>query len=303
MEWAAELGGRIARTLAGEEDIAGDLYDDAVVYRTPLEALVGRQAVLAALAEFRRGFPGLRVTLHDAFGDATGRRACLRFRLEWEGGGRFRGREPAGRAGAAVETHTVRVAGGRVVQHIVGVSTFQLAQRLLVDWRLDFPRALDDPDPELPSDGDTLAQRFTRAFDRRDLPELEAIYAEDVELYTPLGWPVRGRTDLLAFVDQFHTANPSMRVALHDEFYAEGRACWRVRLHFHNTGPFYGLPPTGDRGVMTETHSLTVRDGRIARHIVGDNTFHMPYQELVEWRMDFPTDTPDPDPEIMAVGR
>lgn len=54
---------------------------------------------------------------------------------------------------------------------------------------------------------------------------------------------------------------------------------------------------------MTETHSLTLRDGRIARHVVGDNTFDMPYQELVEWRMDFPTDTPDPDPEITVAGR
>jgi hypothetical protein len=131
---------------------------------------------------------------------------------------------------------------------------------------------------------------------------LEAIYAEDVELCTPLGWPVQGRAALLAFVDQFHAANPGMRVALHDEFYADGRACWRVRLHFHNTGPFYGLPPTGDRGAMTETHSLTLRDGRIVRHVVGDNTFHMPYQELVEWRMDFPADTPDSDPELMVAG-
>lgn len=192
MERAAELGGRIARTLAGEENVARALYDDAVVYRTPLEALVGRDAVLTAQAEFRRGFPGLRVALRDAFGDAKGQRACLRFRLEWEAGGRFRGREPVGRAGAAVDTHTVRIAGGRVVQYIVGVSTFQLAQRVLVDWGLDFPRGLGDPDPELPVDGDTLAQRFTDAFDSRDLPKLEALYAEDVELYTPLGWPVRG---------------------------------------------------------------------------------------------------------------
>ena len=311
---AAEIGKRIAGAIAGDEDALRELYHPDVVYRTPLEALAGRDAVLAALAELREGFPGLRVALHDAFGDASGQRACVRLRLDWASTGRFRGREPTGRSGTAVETHSLRLDGGRVVQQIAGVSTFQLAQLLLAEWRLDFPRELDDPERELlgatPGDparasaGDSLARRFTDAFGRRDTDGLEAIYAEDVELYTPLGWPVRGREALLAFVDQFHAANPGMRVALHDEFYdATGtRACWRVRLHFHNTGPFYGLPPTGDRGAMTETHSLTLRDGRIERHVVGDNSFHMPYQELVEWRMDFPTDTPDPDPEIAAAG-
>ena len=292
VDWAQEIGGRVARAVAGDSHAAAELYHPSVEYRSPLGALAGRDAVRGALAELSGRFPGLRAGLHDAFGDASQERVCLRLRLAWEGD----------RPGAAAETHSLRLDGGRVVQQISGVSTFQLAQVLLVDLALDFPRDLDDPQPELVP-GDSLAGRFADAFDRRDVAALEAIYAEDVELYTPLGWPLRGRAALLAFVEQFHTANPGMRVALHDEFYAPGgeRACWRVRLHFHNTGPFYGLPATGDRGVMTETHSLTLRDGRIARHVVGDNSFHMPYQELVEWRMDFPTDTPDPDPEIMAA--
>lgn len=53
---------------------------------------------------------------------------------------------------------------------------------------------------------------------------------------------------------------------------------------------------------MTETHSITVRDGKIAQQVVGDNSFHMPYQELVLWKMDFPTVTADPQPEIVSSG-
>jgi hypothetical protein len=49
---------------------------------------------------------------------------------------------------------------------------------------------------------------------------------------------------------------------------------------------------------MPETHAITLREGRIARLVVGDNGFAMPHQELVTWRMDFPAGTDDPDPPL-----
>ena len=132
---------------------------------------------------------------------------------------------------------------------------------------------------------------------------LDEIYADDVALYTPLAWPARGREAVTAFALEFHAANPGLRIALHDEFYsADGsRACWRILLHYHNTAPFYGNPPTGEAGIMTETHVVRVARGRIIEHIVGDNSFHMPHQELVTWRMPFAEDTPDPAPAITSV--
>jgi hypothetical protein len=42
--------------------------------------------------------------------------------------------------------------------------------------------------------------------------------------------------------------------------------------------------------------------GKIVEQVVGDNAFHTPYQELVLWKMDFPTETPDPRPAILAAG-
>jgi hypothetical protein len=149
----------------------------------------------------------------------------------------------------------------------------------------------------------TLARRFVDAFGRRDTDTLAELYAEDVNLYTPLGWPMVGRYELLKFVMEFHTANPGLRVALYDEFYpADGtRACWRIGLHYHNTGSFYGQPPTDDAGVMYETHVLRIVGGRIAEHVVGDNTLHMPHQELVVWRMPFAEITPDPAPLIATA--
>jgi quinol monooxygenase YgiN/ketosteroid isomerase-like protein len=143
---------------------------------------------------------------------------------------------------------------------------------------------------------ESLARRFVRALGGRDAALLDAIYDPDVTLYTPLAWPIRGRDALKDFVEQFHVANPGLRVTLHDEFYsADGtRGCWRFVIHFHNTGPFYGNAPTGERGTMSETHAVRIRDGRIVEQFVGDNNFSMPHQELVSWKMDFPRETPDP---------
>ena len=147
---------------------------------------------------------------------------------------------------------------------------------------------------------ESLARRFIRALGTNDGALLDEIYDPDVLLYTPLGWPIRGRDALKEFVGQFHVANPGLCVTLHDEFESADRtrACFRFVIHFHNTGPFYGNPPTGERGTMSETHAVRVRDGRIVEQFVGDNNFSMPHQELVSWKMDFPRDTPDPNPVI-----
>jgi hypothetical protein len=111
---------------------------------------------------------------------------------------------------------------------------------------------------------DTIAQRFTLAFGGNDTAALTALYDEDVVLYGPLTWPLRGRAALLDYVGEFIGAyNP--RIVLHDEFYdaAGTRGCFTFVFHWHNTEPFYGHEPTGERGVMVETHAITIRDGRI----------------------------------------
>ena len=151
---------------------------------------------------------------------------------------------------------------------------------------------------------DTPAKRFVRAFGTNDRGLLDEIYADDVVLYSPIGWGIAGKQALLDFVSEFHKGYPGMRVALHDEFYsADGsRGAFRFMIHWHNTGAFFGHAPTGMRGTMTETHTVRIRDGRFHEQIVGDNTFQMPYLELVVRKIEMPWETPDPAPEILSAG-
>jgi ketosteroid isomerase-like protein len=286
---------------------------DAVLY-TPLTGpLRGRDAIWDYFSELHDAFPGLRVTLHDQFGSAAGDRSCLRVHLAWQNSGSFRGHAATGRSGDMPETHSFLFRDGQVTEQISGVSGFGIPQLFLADWRMSFPREVSDPAREICSaaPGDTpaadpaapLARRFVDAFGRRDTDALNDIYAEDVALYTPLAWPASGRGAVTSFAMEFHAANPGLRIALHDEVYsADGtRACWRIRLHYHNTAPFYGNPPTGETGVMVETHVVRLAAGRIIEHVVGDNSFHMPHQELVIWRMPYAEATPDPAPAITSV--
>ena len=152
----------------------------------------------------------------------------------------------------------------------------------------------------LTDDRETLAERFTRALGSGDEQLLDELYDPDVLLYTPLRWPIRGRDAVKEFVGQFHAGYPGLRVTLHDEFSsADGeRVCFRFVIHYTNTGAFYGNLPTGETGTMSETHAVRLRDGKIVEEFVGDNNFSIPRQQLVAWQMDFPRETPDPDPVL-----
>jgi ketosteroid isomerase-like protein len=153
-------------------------------------------------------------------------------------------------------------------------------------------------------DAPTIAQRFVQAFGDNDLEALDRVYDDEVVLFSPIAWGMEGKEALFNFVAEFHRGYPGMRVALHDELYSadETRAAFRFMIHWHNTGEFFGHSPSGMEGTMTETHMIRIRDGRIVEQIVGDNTFQMPYLELVVRKVEVQWETPDPAPEIISAG-
>jgi hypothetical protein len=151
---------------------------------------------------------------------------------------------------------------------------------------------------------DTPAQRFIRAFGTNDRRLLDEIYADDVILFSPIGWGLEGKQAMLDFVDEFHKGYPGLRIVLHDEFYSADRTrgAFRFVNHWHNTGEFFGYEPSGRQGTQTETHMVRIREGRIHEQIVADNTFQMPYLELVVRQVEVQWETPDPAPEIASAG-
>jgi predicted ester cyclase len=305
----ARLLSLLREAWGGDQQALASVYAESVQVCGILGQVQGRAHLAQFLQVCLEAFPDPQISLHEAFADATGRRVALRHHIAWQNLGAGFGRAPTGKSGTLALTSMLRVQEGKVTEQVLGFANFDLPNLLLVEWGLAVPE-VRDPAPELmgavpgdpavnPADRQ-LPERFVRAFGARDLAVLETLYDPDAELYTPLGWPLRGWKTVETFVEQFHTANPGMRVGLHDYFAsADGqKLCWRIRLHFHNTGTFYGNPPTGDRGEMMESHFITLKEGKIRRQIVGDGGLQLPKGELVDWKMAFPDQVTDPDPAI-----
>ncbi len=149
----------------------------------------------------------------------------------------------------------------------------------------------------------SIGLRFLEALGSREGALAGELYSESAVLYAPLTGRLGGREAIGRYFAELRGGFPGLRVGLHDEFTSAdaSRACIRLHLDWENTGWFRGHPPTGERGEMAETHSFRLERGRIVEHVVGDNAFHMPYQELVLWRMPFPQATPDPSPQLASV--
>ena len=57
----------------------------------------------------------------------------------------------SGETGVMVETHVVRLAGGQVIEHVVGDNSFHMPHRELVTWQVPYAEATPDPAPAITS--------------------------------------------------------------------------------------------------------------------------------------------------------
>ncbi|MBQ1093367.1 ester cyclase [Streptomyces sp. B93] len=149
----------------------------------------------------------------------------------------------------------------------------------------------------------TVIQRYVTALGDQDWPVLKDLYAPDVVLYTPFAWGVKGVEFLLKFCEEVHRAHPGVRAVLHDEFYsADGtRAAFRFALHWHNTGPYFGHEPTGERGTSIEQHTVRLENGKIVEQVVGVSALQLHLLQKEAWGMEPVRDVVDPGLEIVSA--
>jgi hypothetical protein len=286
------------------ERIARWYHPDARSYGPLVWPQAGASAIAASLARSAARLPGLQIELHDAFANAAGARAALRLVRRWSQGTARR---------SAIETRYLRLADGLIVEEFAGPNTFQIADLELNQWGLAPADTNIDPHPEIlaasPAEvsgkrPESIAERFVDAFGRNDPGSLLALYAPTFTLYSPIAWGLAGRDPLAPFVQQFHQGFPGLRLALLDQFSSTDgtRVAFRFGMRWHNTGRFFGHPPTGDHGTHAEFHSLRLVDGQIVEQIVTDVSYGIPRYELTVWHREYPAETEDPAPQISAGG-
>jgi hypothetical protein len=299
-----ESASRYARALStgDAEQIAGWYHPDAHSYGPLAWPETGAGAIATGLARSAARLNGLEVELHDTFASAAGDRAALRVVRRWSEGATRR---------SAIETRYLRLSGDRIEEEFAGPNTFQIADLELNQWGLAPADTSIDPHPEIlaASPGEvsgkrpeTIAERFVDAFGRNDPDSLLPLYGPAFVLYSPIAWGLPGRDPLVPFVQQFHHGFPGLRLALFDQFSsADGtRVAFRLGMRWHNTGTFFGLPPTGDRGSHAEFHSLRLAGGQIVEQVVTDISYGIPKYELTVWHREYPADTDDPSPPVSS---
>ena len=293
---------RYVRALATEdvERIARWYHPDARSYGPLAWPEAGSEAIASRLARSATRLDGLQTELHDVFATAAGDRVALRLVRRWSQGTARR---------SAIETHYLRLADDLIVEEFAGPNTFQIADLELNDWGLTPADTGIDPDPEILAASPTevsgkppesIAERFVDAFGRNDPDSLLALYDQRFTLYSPIAWGLPGRDPLAPFIQQFHQGFPGLRLALLDQFSsADGtRVAFRLQMRWHNTGTFFGLPPTGDHGTHAEFHSLRLVDGQIVEQVVTDISYGIPRYELTVWNREYPAETEDPAPAV-----
>lgn len=152
----------------------------------------------------------------------------------------------------------------------------------------------------------TIQYPFVRelydAFQTGEVDRWDALVAEDVQVNSTMGRDIYGRDALKSWAIQFVEALQS-RVDLVDEFEAidpagNGRGFFTVCLHWKHAQEFMGLAPTGREGTSIETMLLTIKDGKVTRWDVADNTVEI---NIYFWERGWPIPH-NVHPEILAKG-
>jgi SnoaL-like polyketide cyclase len=148
----------------------------------------------------------------------------------------------------------------------------------------------------------SLGEKFVVAWATKDWESFAQLYDQEVILYAPFAWRIEGLPAILDVAANLHKTYPGLRATLHDEFHNadDTRAVFRYSWDWQNTGPFHGLPPTGEQGTTIETHTVRLRAGRIVEQVISANNLQLiglHFRNGVE----FPLVTPDPTSAIVSA--
>jgi SnoaL-like domain len=150
----------------------------------------------------------------------------------------------------------------------------------------------------------TLTRELYEAFQRVEFDRWDAIISDDVLLNSPAGRDVRGLKVLKDFAVQF--TDLGYRIDLIDEHLAmdqqgNGRGFITFMLNWKHTKNFGGLVPTGREGTSVETMLLTIRNHKIVRIDVADNTLDL---AIYEWERGWAIPhNVRPEPIVVGVDR
>jgi SnoaL-like polyketide cyclase len=120
----------------------------------------------------------------------------------------------------------------------------------------------------------SITREIYEGFQRGEFERWDAIVAPDVLLNSPAGYGFVGLQPLKQWAAEFLKALQP-QIDLVDEYEGEERAFVTINLNWKHVGEFFGLKPTGREGTSIETLIFTIKEGKIVRWDVADNTLDL----------------------------
>lgn len=126
------------------------------------------------------------------------------------------------------------------------------------------------------------------AFQKGQIDRWDELIDDDVLTNSPGALGIQGRTPLKAWAQNF--VKLAHRIDLVDEHLAldqsgNGRGFITFTLHWKHAENFLGVAPTGREGTSVETLILTIRDSKVVRIDVADNSLDL---VLYMWQRGWP---------------
>lgn len=140
------------------------------------------------------------------------------------------------------------------------------------------------------------------AFQRGEFHRWDALVAEDVLVNSTMGRGIQGREALKSWAGSF-AKSLQAQIDLVDEFEAideagNGRGFFTICLDWKHAEEFMGLAPTGREGTSIETMILTIKENKVVRWDVADNTVEI---NIYFWERGWPIPH-NVHPEILVEG-
>jgi steroid delta-isomerase-like uncharacterized protein len=110
-----------------------------------------------------------------------------------------------------------------------------------------------------------LVKRWQQAYNDKDLVAYEKLYAETVEIHSPMAGSVTGRDGVVRVMEAFLAAFPNTQWEAEPPIIDGDRVAVAISVTGTNFGGFMGLPPSGRSFKFNAVFVLDVRDGLIVR--------------------------------------
>ena len=126
---------------------------------------------------------------------------------------------------------------------------------------------------------DSITKELYDAFQKLELDRWDAIVEKDILINSPAGRDLRGIQILKSWAKEFG-GGFAYQIDLVDEHLAtdhqgNGRGFITFNLHWKHAKEVFGLKPTGREGTSIETMLLTIRNEKITRIDVADNSLDL----------------------------